>query len=624
MNRVQRHRGPDGAAVYEDPAAAVALAHVRLAILDLTPAAAQPMASEDGRYRLVYNGEIYNYRELRAELADAGHTFRSTGDTEVLLAGLAHFGRDFICKLNGIFAFALWDCAERRLLLARDPLGVKPLYYAEPGSGSLVFASEIKALCAHPELRREPDFVALQQHLAYGHAAGTRTALRGVSRLAAGHTLTWDGARRDAAVEPYWRMPFGATCAHSREDARHRLREKLRGAVVRQLVSDVRVGTFLSGGIDSSLITVLAAEALRRDLDCFTASFAAADNRLDRVDPDLPHARALSRTLSIPLREVELGPSAVASLPKLIFHLDEPLVDPAVITCAAICGHARELGTKVLLSGQGGDELFCGYPRYLAMHLAQRLYSAPKGVRQVIEGVFAALPTAREGRIGALLRRARRASAGMSETVEHHFLELCANSPQREITKVLSDDFAHVVADTAYKAECLDYMAARGLTGLHRLQDRDLNIYMPNHNLLYTDKIGMAFGLEARVPLLDLGVVNEVAPYPYDWQLAGWNTKALFRDAARGIVPEPIIRRKKAGFGAPYRTWLRYHLNELWEEMSSPAVTQARGWFDWRAIRAARERSQASHDDLYMLQWGVLTLELWARQFIDQNPAAER
>ena len=260
INALQRHRGPDGQGVFEDAGADVALGHVRLAILDLTELAAQPMHSQDGRYVLVFNGEIYNFQELRTELAGLGHSFRSNGDTEVLLHGLQQFGPSYVERLNGIFAFALWDRRDRELLLARDHLGVNPLYYTEPINGSLLFASELKALCAYPGLSREADFEVLQQHLAYCHASDERTALKGISRLPPGAILSWNTAIRKYTIQTYWRPDFHADKFPDRGRAVEELRETIREATTRQMVADVPVGSFLSGGLDSSLITTLAAK----------------------------------------------------------------------------------------------------------------------------------------------------------------------------------------------------------------------------------------------------------------------------------------------------------------------------------------------------------------------------
>lgn len=619
MNAVQAHRGPDGQGIFEDAAAEVALGHVRLAILDLSPTAKQPMSSPDGRFVLVFNGEIYNYKELRDNLRARGYTFLSSGDTEVLLHGLHEYGKTFIERLNGMFAFAMWDRRERSLLLARDHIGIKPLYYAEPLPGTLIFASEIKALCAYPGLRREPEFEALQQHLAYCHASGERTALKGVRRLLPGHWLEW---RKGCPIkiQRFWRPQSGLVCNGKREDAAAELQGLVRQGVLRQLVSDVPVGAFLSGGLDSSFITALAVGTAAQDFRGYTITYPAVDNRLDQAKEDAPYARRLAQSLGLPLQEIELNPAVAELWPRLIWHLDEPIADPAAIGCYLICQLAREHGTKVLLSGQGADELFCGYPRYPVIDMTRWIDGLPTYARRVISHAAQHLPGANDRTTGAFQRRLRRALTGLEQPLEERFLNYCANTPQAEISHILSPEFNAALQGHSFQDDCLEHMKTQNLNGLQRLLERDLSIYLPNHNLLYTDKMGMAVGLEARVPLLDIDLVNRATSYPSRWLLSRGKTKVLFREAARGVVPDEIIDRPKAGFGAPYRKWLRYDLAELWDDLTSEQAVRARGWFDYKALQDARARSQAGKDDLYLLQWAVLTIELWARQFIDRNP----
>jgi asparagine synthase (glutamine-hydrolysing) len=579
------------------------------------------MHSSDGRFVLIFNGEIYNFRELRQQLVARAHTFTSSGDTEVLLHGLQEYGISFIGQLNGMFAFALWDRRERELLLARDHMGIKPLYYGIPQPGTVLFSSEIKGLCAHPGLRREPDFEALQQHLAYCHSSGARTALKGVKRLPPGHWLRWCSTKRQIEIRNFWSLPFKQIETEDRHEAAAELQRLVRKATIRQLVSDVPVGAFLSGGLDSSFIATLAARETRQDFRCYTITYPSSDNRLDRADPDAPYARRLATTLGVKLEEIELSPAVADLWPKLIHHLDEPIADPAVISSYLICKLAKENQTTVLLSGQGADELFCGYPRYPLMHATNSLNHLPRFLRSFVSWSAHCLPGAREGHLGASVRRARRVLVELERTPEQRFLSYCANTPEHEVSRIVSPEFKEALRGHTFLDDCLQHMNVTGLDGLQRLQERDLSIYLPNHNLLYTDKTAMAVGLEARVPLLDVELVNRVVRYPHKWLLAGRKTKVLLRDAARGVVPDEIIDRPKAGFGAPYRKWLRYDLAEMWNELTTEAEVRARGWFDYSALQDIRARSQAGKDDLYMLQWAILTVELWARQFIDRNPA---
>jgi asparagine synthase (glutamine-hydrolysing) len=294
--------------------------------------------------------------------------------------------------------------------------------------------------------------------------------------------------------------------------------------------------------------------------------------------------------------------------PKRIWHLDEPLADPAAIASYLICQHARSMGTKVLLSGQGGDELFCGYPRYWVMNRSRWLRAAPKSIRDAIAAGAHYLPGAEAGAWGAFSRRLRRGLSGLRETSERQFLGYCANTEEEALKSILSPALREALDGKSFADDCLRRMAERGLSGLQKFRERDLAVYLPNHNLVYTDKTGMAAGVEARVPLLDLEVVAQSLRYPDKCLVNGSRTKGILRDAAQGLVPEAIIRRPKAGFGAPYRSWLRHDLAPLWNELTSESVIAHRGWFDYKSLINARARSQNGREDLYMLQWAVLTL----------------
>jgi asparagine synthase (glutamine-hydrolysing) len=622
MNAAQAHRGPDGRGLYERPDLAVAFGHVRLAILDLTDFAAQPMVSHDGRYVLVYNGEIYNFADLQKELAADGPRPRSPGDTEVLLGGLMRWGRRCVERLNGMFAFALWDHRERELLLVRDPLGIKPLYYTEPGSGSLLFASEIKALCAHPGVRREPDFHTIQQHLTFCHSCSDRTALRGIRRLEPGSMLRWKAATKSPQVTRYWEPPFGRGQVASRRSDAEQVRNTVEAATRRQLVSDVPIGSLLSGGLDSSLITAIAAResAESHSFRSYTVSSPGSSNGIDQVHPDAPYARKLAARLGLSFQEIEIAPHVAALLPSLIRYLEEPLADPAIINCFLVSQLAREHGTKVLLTGQGADELFGGYPRYRALRALRWVDGLPVPLQVGLSRTARLLPGAMGGRAGAAVRRLRRVVSEIDRPADERFLAYCMSAPPDAARSILHADLQEELAEDDPADDCRLRMRTRSLTREDRFLERDLSVYLPNHNLLYMDKMSMACGVEARVPLLDLELaelacrlppLRKIAPHP----------KAILRDAARGLIPDEIIDRPKAGFGAPYRQWLRHDLEPLWNDLTASTTVRNRGWFSVDGLRSIRAQSQAGRADFYMLQWAVLTLELWAREFLDRNPA---
>lgn len=618
MNDVQRHRGPDSQGVFEDAEAGVVLAHVRLSILDLSDAASQPMYSQDRTKVLVFNGEIYNFKDLRSDLKKDGFRFSTNSDTEVLLHGLTLYGLEFVKRLNGIFAFAFWDRAERRLILVRDHLGVKPLYYAELPDESLVFASEIKALFVHPLVPRAPDFGALQEHLVRGHSSGSRTAFAGVFRLPPAGILVWTHRTRKWHIDTYWRPKFTGDVPPDYESAVVDLRKKIENSVKRQMVADVPVGSFLSGGLDSSLITKLATRATSEKLCCFTISSAPGAAVLDKLDDDLIYARKLATDENLDFEEIRLEADIVKLLPNLIWHMDEPIADPAIISCYEICKHARARGVKVILSGQGADELFGGYARYKALFLLRSFGYLPMGVRKAIARMASCLPGSMPGMAGIWLRRIRRLLIELPSNEVQRFMALASASSDDAVFKIFNPEIKALLGKRDSAEFGYELMRLSRSDDGHQFIYRDIMDYLPNHNLLYTDKMGMAVGLEARVPLLDMELVEAVLPMSFSWKVSKTTTKRILRDSSRTIIPNSIIDRPKIGFSAPYRKWLRDDLHELWKDVTSEETLKKRGWFDHREVSRIREQSIAGSDDYYMLQWAIMTCELWAREFLDK------
>jgi asparagine synthase (glutamine-hydrolysing) len=521
-----------------------------------------------------------------------------------------------------MFAFALWDNQERELLLARDPLGIKPLYYAEPKPGSIIFASEIKAICAHPAIAREPDFKTIQQHLAFCHSCSDRTAIRGIKRLEPGTILRWKAATRRMQFTRYWQPTFGDNDGSPVPDNVERLRCAVEAATARQLVSDVPVGSFLSGGLDSSLITAIAARGFPRSdpFRSFTVSIARSFNRIDQAHDDLPYARSVADLLGLSFQEIQIAPDVSSLLPSLIRQMDEPLADPAIISCYLVSQLARQRGTKVLLSGQGADELFGGYPRYAAFRKLRWADRVPTFLRKAVARGAKLVPGALGGPGGAAMRRFGRVLRDIDRPADERFLAYCMSTPAEIVSSVFDRDVQAELDDERPDDDCRLRLRGKGLTAEDRFFERDLGVYLPNHNLLYTDKMAMAVGVEARVPLLDLELVKLACSLPAKQKLTP-RPKAILRESARGLVPNEIIDRPKAGFGAPYRHWLRYDLAQLWDDVTDSAVVRRRGWFSESALRCIRAQSQSGRSDYYMLQWAILTLELWAREFLDRNPA---
>jgi len=617
--RVLEHRGPDDQGVYVSASGPVTLANRRLAILDLSPAGHQPMSSADGRYVLVYNGELYNFGELGEAMAAGGHRFRSRCDTEVLLEVMAGRGAEALGSLNGMFAFALWDTRRRSGLLVRDPFGVKPLYYAALPGGRVIFGSEIKALLLHPEMSPGLDPAALEDYLAFLWTPGPRTMFEGVHKLSPGHYLRWQDGRY--SVERYYELPAPDSGAGLEDgEAALALRERLRVAVRRQRVSDVPVGLFLSGGLDSSaLLAEMAAGEGAGKVRCYTAAFPAEDNAYDQFTDDLPYAREVARKFGAPLTELDIRPQVAELLPRLLYHLDEPLGDPAIINTYLICRQARQDGAIVLLTGQGADELLGGYRRHLGPVLNARLGWIPASLRAAAARAAARLPAGRPGRLGGALRRLRKLAAPLERAPLEQFVEYCQWLRDEEVRSLLHPDLAATLGSRRPSGGTRELLGQSPSPRLvDRMLYRDLKTFLPALNLAYTDKMGMAAGVEARVPYLDLELAEFAWGLPARQKIRGLQGKWLLRRAMRGVLPDSVLRRPKTGFGAPVRQWMRRDLREMAGDLLSPSALRAAGCFSVPGVEALRARFDAGQGDHGYSLWALLILQLWREVFLRQ------
>jgi asparagine synthase (glutamine-hydrolysing) len=639
MTRAVAHRGPDGegAVVIEvDSQATSGLGHRRLAIIDLSAAGCQPMTvmpDSGGGMRkgltLVFNGEIYNYRELRAELIAHGHQFSTLTDSEVLLHLYERDGLQMLGRLNGIFAFAIHDAREDgrpdgvergAFFLARDPLGVKPLYYAQTERGFL-FGSEIKALLCEPGLSREVDPVALHQMLAYLWTPAPRTMLAGVRKLEPGTALLVHGARVQRTWS-YYTIPYdGSTDQRSAAALAGDLTEHLATAVRRQLVADVPVGAFLSGGLDSSAIVAMMRRAQPDSrITCFTISFPEGSNE-EGSPVDLPYARRVARHLDVDLEEIVIEPGAIGRLAEMVGLLDEPQADPAPINALLISERARAMGIPVLLSGAGGDDLFSGYRRHRALALEQYWAWLPGPVRNGVQSLASANASGRgrwQGNV--LLRRTAKMFAYAGEDPERRLISYFWWSTEEVRRGLYSADFAARVrsADAAEPfLQSLRHIPAER-DSLQRMLYLEARHFLADHNLNYTDRAGMAAGVEIRVPLLDLDLVNFATRVPSRMKQRGGTGKAIFKRAMEPYLPHDVIYRPKSGFGAPLRRWLREELRALVDDTLSTSVIHRRGFFDPAAVRRLVELDRKGDIDGSYTIFALMCFELWARQFIDR------
>jgi asparagine synthase (glutamine-hydrolysing) len=613
MSEAIIHRGPDDEGEFHDAAKGVGLAHRRLSILDLSPTGHQPMMSEDGAVVLVFNGEIYNFRELRMELEARGHRFRGHSDTEVLLALYMAKEEDLLPYLNGIFAFALWDARQRTLLLARDGLGVKPLYYAEAKS-AFVFASELKALLRVSEVGRDVDPIALQHYLTYLWCPAPSTLLRSVKKLEPGCALVVRNGRIDRQWR-FYQLPFhDVPETMSESEAIHQTRDALRTAVQRQMVADVPIGAFLSGGLDSSAVVAFARETSPgRRLKCFTMEMSAHDAAWEGIANDLPYAESAARYLDVDLHTIKVGPEMADDLSKMIYHLDEPQGDPAPLNVLSISRLAREHGVKVLLSGAGGDDIFTGYRRHRALMLERYWSWMPRAVRAGIAELTASLPTSSPA-LRQLRKAFQYASYEGDRRLASYFYWLRPDLAEELIAPELATRDARQEPLVASLNDLSDEVPV-----LNRMLYLECKHFLADHNLNYTDKLSMAAGVEVRVPLLDRELVALAARLPIQYKQRGAEGKWIFKKAMEGLLPREIIYRPKTGFGVPLRAWLRGPLKEPIRDILSPDSLRRRAWFNSDSVeRLLADNLSGEVDAAYPL-FAILCIELWAQMFLDQH-----
>ncbi|MBI4477556.1 MAG: asparagine synthase (glutamine-hydrolyzing) [Acidobacteria bacterium] len=609
MRDVLRHRGPDGEGLMiRGP---VGLAHRRLAIIDVE-GGHQPMSNEDGSIWITFNGEVYNHAELRPRLQARGHVYRTRSDTETILHLYEDEGDRALDRLHGMFAFALWDANRRRLLLARDRLGIKPLYYTLTGT-ELLFGSEIKALLAAGSMRASFNEEVLPEFLATRFVSGEQTFFRGVRKLLPGHVLIWSGDRH-MSQQRYWRLPAPAGSDRSpgsiRREARI-LRSDLEGAVERHLMSDVPLGVFLSGGIDSSALAALVARATCDRIRTFAVGFT------DKDASELPYARMAADHVGAHHHEVTVPPAQFfKALPHLVWQEDEPMAFPSSVPLYFVAALARE-HVKVVLTGEGADELFLGYNRYRVTWWNARLARVyhglvPSMIRSHIQRVLGKLP-ARAGRL------AGRTFLALEPNVRTLFFENFSVVPERMQRRLLQRRDLLEARDP-YEVVVRCFETADGDL-LDRMSRTDLQTYLLEL-LMKQDQMSMAASIESRVPFLDDHIVERVAAWPSALKLRGWRTKAVFRAAVDDLVPPPILMRRKMGFPVPLARWFRDGFSPLLGEYVLGPRPAARGYFDPPYLRRLVDEHQSgavSHADRL---WLLINLEIWFRIFCDgEDPA---
>lgn len=609
------HRGPDDQGVYtSDPGptgAHAALGHRRLSIIDLSAAGHQPMTDAEGRYWMTFNGEVYNYRALRDELRAKGCEFRSGTDSEVILYAYREWGAECVTRFNGMFALAIWDTRERTLFAARDRLGIKPFYWTMLPDG-FAFASEFKAFLDMPGFDRTVDIEALNQYLTFLWVPDPRTIFRSVQKLRPGHTLIYREGDLEPEIAEFWDVPFDVDRATSEGEWRERILEELGRAVDRRLIADVPLGAFLSGGVDSSMIVGLMTERMDRAVQTYTIGFREQDLAFDIQEDDVAYARRVAGLFKTDASERILEPDVMDLLPKLVYTMDEPVADPAIVTSFLICREARETLT-VLLSGMGGDELFAGYPRHKAMRLAA-YYNALPGA--IVQPVMDRLPASRPGRFNAPLRNLKKLSRSAALPWSDRYLGFGTYFNDAEKQRLYAPELQEATIDMdAYREHRRHLARVATEHPLNQLLYLDLKTFLPCLNLTYTDKTSMAVALEARVPFLDHEFVALAGRVPPELKLKGLKSKYTLKRAAESMLPRDIVWRKKAGFRAPVRAWLTNELRDLVEDLLSPDRVNRRGYFAYSEVRRIIDDNLSGKEDNNLKVYQLLTLELWHEAF---------
>ena len=605
MCDVLAHRGPDGHGVLRSGPAV--LGHRRLAILDLSPRGRQPMSSPDGRVHLVFNGEIYNYRDLRRLLQVRGHRFRSDSDTEVLLAAYLEYGQDAVHHLRGMFAFAIYDEREATLFAARDRLGKKPFYYRTDRDG-LTFASEMQALAADPGMRREIAPAALDTYLSLGYVPAPLSIFTGVHKLPPGYTLTCRGGQ--VKVARYWHLEYGPKLNVGEEEAAELVLDKLREAVRLRLISDVPLGAFLSGGVDSSLVVSLMAEV--GSVRTFSIGFQ------NREYDERRHARAVAAHCGTTHEEFVVEPSAADILPDLARHFGEPFADSSAVPTYYLAQMTRRRVT-VALTGDGGDEAFAGYDRHVAAAVAERVEGTPNWLLSAVARGARAL--SRRPRRHSLLHRVDRFCAALTVPEQQRYGQWVSYFSAPQKGGLYTRAFAERVSGLDALTPLWDVYDAHRRDGVvDRTLAVDTATYLPGDLLPKMDAMSMASSLEARSPLLDHEFLELAGRLPPAFKVRRLTGKYLLRQVAKRRLPAGVVDRPKMGFGVPVDHWMRVELQPLVNDALLGTRAVQRGYFDPAFVRCLIEEQRRGARRWHHLLWNLLMLELWHRELVDTRP----
>jgi asparagine synthase (glutamine-hydrolysing) len=610
MTKILVHRGPDSEGRYylDRGNSIVGLGHRRLSIIDLSENANQPLGNEDDSVLIVFNGEIYNYKELTEELKARGHRFKSQSDTEAIIHLYEDIGDRCVDRLHGMFAFALWDQMKSRLLFARDPMGVKPLFYVFK-DGNFYFASEIKALLVLDDVSREMDLMALDHYFTYGYIPGSRTVFRDIKKLPPASYMVFENG--EITITPYWSIRYLPKAELREEALSEALLDAFRQAVKRHLVSDVPVGAFLSGGVDSSIIVALMSIVGERQFDTFSLGYASGG------DDELPYADTVANRFYTTHHAFRVDPEMTRILPELLWHLDEPFFDNSIIPTYYISKLARET-VKVVLSGDGGDEVFGGYEWTRRDQYRAVYQTLPGFVRNPLKKVSAELDVAADYGTG-LMPKIRRFLADMNADMETGFLRRTTVS--RQFRQMLySGEFKEELGDfdaIGYRDRLFSEAQVKDIR--EKMLYADTVSYLPDDCLFKVDRMSMAHGLEVRVPFLDRELVEFAARIPFGYKIHGLTSKYILKETFSRFLPGKTLKQRKQGFTIPISAWLRGQLGELASRVLLSDTLRRRNLFEKDFITWMLDEHKSGRQELGHRIWSIVVFEIWARLYLDEK-----
>lgn len=604
------HRGPDDSGVFVD--GPVGLGMRRLSIIDLA-GGHQPMQTPDGRFTIVFNGEIYNHREIRRELESRGHRFQTSSDTEVILRAYQTFGPACLQRLNGMFAIALWDATERTLFLARDRVGIKPLYLYENDS-ELLFASEIKSLLTGGEIPRDLNSDALHYFLRYGYIPSSSSLLRGIRQLLPGHFMLVTPSL--TVTEPYWSIAYAEEPNRTENEWAEIIYAVLREAVRRQLISDVPLGAFLSGGLDSSSLVSLMADVTGATVNTYSIGFEGQDG----FHSELDDARFVAHRFGTRHHEIVVQPDVAALIPRLVYHLDQPLADSSFLVTYLVSTLASQT-VKVIISGIGGDEVFGGYRRYLGPRLGAAYERLPENMRRWLAHAATKVPVDRGSKLKNFARLGRTFVTGVDLAPYEQYDHSVQMLPDRDVQRLCR---CRPQTGGLLQERQSHFDAVAGSDPVTPLMHLDLKTSLVDSLLLLTDKMTMASSLEGRVPFLDHELIELAARIPATLKIKGTKLRYLQKRAMHGHLPREVFQRKKRGFGCPVGRWFRGELRELLHDTLSPTTLRDQGVFDPAIVAGMIEAHEQQREDRSEALLALLTLQLWQDQVLKRRSAVVR